>query len=131
MPRDIVHCAGYSVPVRGFTQAVRAPTGGTLLFISGLTARRADGTIVAEGDVRGQAHQVYENLKIILAEAGATLDDVVRTVTYLRRIEDHPIVHGVKLEYFGDHPPASTSVQVVRLFDERQLLEVEATAVIR
>lgn len=131
MPRKIVASARYRVPVKGFTQAVEAPRDGRLLFVSGLTARRADGTIVGEGDVRVQARQVYENLKLVLAEAGGTLDDVMRTTTYLRSMEDQPAVHEVKLEYFGDHPPASTTVQIVRLYDERQLIEVEATAVVR
>ena len=130
MPRKIIASAKYHVPVPGFTQAVEAGPGGRMLFVSGLTARVADGAIVGEGDIRVQARQVYENLRLILAEAGATLEDVVRTTTYLRRMEDQPIVHEVKLETFGEHPPASTTVQIVRLYDERQLIEVEATAVL-
>jgi enamine deaminase RidA (YjgF/YER057c/UK114 family) len=109
---------------------VEAPAGGRLLFVSGLTARRADGTIVGEGDIHAQTRQVYENLRLILAEVGGTLDDVVRTTTYLRRMEDQAAMHEVKLEVFGAHPPASTTVQIVRLYDERQLIEVEATAVV-
>jgi len=130
MARKIVASSRYQVPVRGFTQAVEAPAGGRLLFVSGLTARRADGTIVGEGDIHAQTRQVYENLRLILAEVGGTLDDVVRTTTYLRRMEDQAAMHEVKLEVFGAHPPASTTVQIVRLYDERQLIEVEATAVV-
>ncbi len=130
MPRTVVASDRYQVPVRGFTQAVEAPAGGRLLFVSGITARRADGAIVGEGDIRAQARQVYESLRLILAEAGGTLDDVVRTTTYLRRMEDHAAMHEVKLEVFGERLPASTTVQIVRLFDERQLIEVEATAVL-
>ena len=130
MPRQVVNSARYHVPVRGFSQAVLAPASGRLLFVSGLTARRADGTIVAEGDIRGQTRQILENLKVILAEAGATLDDVVRTVQYFRSMDDHPGMQQVKSEYFGDRSPASTSVEVSRLYDPRQLLEIEATAVV-
>jgi enamine deaminase RidA (YjgF/YER057c/UK114 family) len=131
MPRQVVNSARYHVPVRGFTQAVTAPSSGTLVFVSGLTARNADGTIVAEGDTRGQTRQIFENLKVILKEVGGTLDDVVRTVQYLKDMRDHPQMQEVKREYFGDRPPASTSVEVSRLFDERQLIEIEATAVIQ
>jgi len=96
MARKIVASSRYQVPVRGFTQAVEAPAGGRLLFVSGLTARRADGTIVGEGDIHAQTRQVYENLRLILAEVGGTLDDVVRTTTYLRRMEDQAAMHEVQ-----------------------------------
>lgn len=138
MARQVVNSRRYHVPVRGFaeaakvpfTQAVKAPASGTLVFVSGLTARTADGTIVAEGDIRGQTRQILESLKIILAEAGGTLDDVVRTVQYLRRMEDHAGMTEVKREYFGDDPPASTSIEISRLYDPRQMIEIEATAVL-
>ncbi len=130
MPRKTWNSPGYHVPVAGFTQAVTTPAAGTLVFVSGLTARRADSAIVAVGDIEGQARQVLENLKRILADLGGTLDDVVRIVTYLRNMEDHPVVHKIRREYFGDRPPASTTVEISRLFDPRQLIEIEATAVI-
>jgi enamine deaminase RidA (YjgF/YER057c/UK114 family) len=110
---------------------VTAPAKGTFVFISGLTARAGDGTIVAVGDIRGQTRQVLENLKLILSDLGGTLDDVVRIVTYLKNMEEHPAVHAIRREYFGDAPPASTSVEISRLFDERQLIEMEATAIIQ
>jgi enamine deaminase RidA (YjgF/YER057c/UK114 family) len=130
LPRQVVNSARYHVPVPGVTQAVRVPAGGDLLFISGLTARSADGTIVAAGDIHGQTRQVLDNLTLILEEAGGTLDDVVRIVTYLRNADHHPIVHAIRHEYFRGQLPASTTVTVTRLFDERQLIELEATAVL-
>ena len=130
MPRQVFNSSRYHVPVPGFTQAVLAPARGTFVFVSGITARTADGTIVAVGDIEGQTRQVLENLKTILVEVGGDLEDVVRIVTYLRDMKDHPTVHALRREYFGDNPPASTSVQVSRLFDERQLIEIEATAIL-
>src|SRR5438105_15509530 len=116
MPRQPFNSQRYHVPVPGFTQAVLAPTDGRLFFISGLTARTADGTIVAVGDIAGQTRQVLENLKTILEDAGGSLDDVVRIVTYLLDAESHRLVHEIRREYFGDAPPASTTVPVSRLF---------------
>lgn len=130
MPRRVLESPRYHVPVSGFSHAVIAPAAGAIVFCSGITARRPDGTIAAIGDVGGQTRQVLENLKAVLAEAGATLDDVVRIVTYLRNMDDQPIVHAIRREYFGDQLPASTTVEVARLFDERQLIEIEATAVV-
>lgn len=130
MPREIVNSTRYHVPVPGFTQAVKVTTPGAMVFVSGLTARQADGTIVAEGDIRGQTRQIFENLKVILAEAGGTLQDVVRTVQYFRSMADHPGMQQVKDEYFGEHSPASTSIEIVMLYDPRQMIEIEATAVL-
>ncbi len=130
MPREPFNSHRYHVPVPGFTQAVKAPARGTFLFISGLTARTDDGTIVAEGDIRGQTRKVLENMKAILEDAGGSMADVVRIVTYLRDSREHLAVHEVRREFFGDTPPASTTVQIGRLFDERQLIEIEATALL-
>jgi enamine deaminase RidA (YjgF/YER057c/UK114 family) len=100
------------------------------VFVSGLTARGTDGNIVGEGDIRAQTRQVFENLKRVLAESGATLSDVVRVVQYVRDMADHGGMTEIKREYLGDHRPASTTVQIARLFDERQLIEIEATAIV-
>jgi 2-iminobutanoate/2-iminopropanoate deaminase len=130
MSRDVINSQQYHVPVAGFSQAVRAPAAGTFIFVSGLTARRADGSIDGVGDVALQTRIILENLRTILAEAGATLSDVVRVVTYLRDMGAHEVMHAVRREFFGDTPPASTTIEVSRLFDESQLLEIEATAIV-
>jgi len=111
-------------------QAVKVSPTATFVFVSGLTARAPDGSIVGEGDIRAQTRRIFENLKSVLSESGATLNDVVRVVQYVRQMSDHPQMQEIKREYFGDHRPASTTVQVSRLFDERQLLEIEATAIV-
>lgn len=131
MSRDAYNIPEYLVPVDGFTTAVQVSNVGKMVFVSGLTARQADGSVASAGDAAGQAREIMQSLRRILAVAGATLDDVVRIVTYLTDIADHPAVHAVRREFFGDEPPASTSVGVVRLYDERQLVEIEATAVLR
>jgi 2-iminobutanoate/2-iminopropanoate deaminase len=130
MPRRAINSRGYHVPVDGFSQMVAAPARGTFLFVSGLTARTADGSIVHVGDYAGQTRQVLENMRTILAEAGATLDDVVQIHTYLRDIEQWPAVQSVWEELWGPVYPASTAVQISRLWDERQLIEMEAVALV-
>lgn len=130
MSREPVNVSSYHVPVAGFTHAVRTPAEGTLIFISGLTARDANGEIEVDGDPEGQTRKILQSLTSILAATGGSLDDVVRIVTYLVDMRHHPVVHAVRREYFGDNPPASTTVEVSRLFDERQLIEIEATAIV-
>lgn len=122
--------SSYHVPVAGFAQAVLAPAAGRMLFVSGLTARAADGSVLAVGDPAAQARVILDALRAILAEVGAGPDAVVRTVTYLVDMHHHAAVHEERLRFFGDPPPASTTVEVTRLYDPRQLLEIEATAVL-
>ncbi len=130
MPRKVINASSYYVPVRGFTQAVAAPANGRFIFISGITARGPNDAIVGVGDLAAQTRQIYENLKLILAEAGGTLDDVVRIVTYLRDMREYRSMENVRREYLGESPPASTTVEISRLFHPDQLIEVEATAVL-
>ena len=76
---------GLPEPFSHYTDAVRA---GDLLFISGCVALDADGKLVGEGDVVGQARQVFENIGLCLAAAGATFADVVKVTTFLTDVED-------------------------------------------
>jgi enamine deaminase RidA (YjgF/YER057c/UK114 family) len=126
--RDAINSPDYHVPIHGFSQVVRGRPGSTPLFVSGLTARLADGTIVAEGDVAGQLAQILENLRRILAEAGATLDDVVSIRTYVIDIRTWDSIEPVLRRFWGDVWPSSTLVEVQRLFDPRHLIEVESIA---
>ena len=97
--------------------------------MSGLTARTAQG-IVGRGDVGAQTRQVLESLKAILAEAGASLEDVVKVTVFIRNMADFKAIHEVRAQYFPKDPPASTMVEVSRLVDEDLLIEIEATAVL-
>ena len=128
MPRHALNSAGYDVPIEGFSQMITAPAQGQFVFLSGLTARTTDGTIVGPGDIAAQTRQVMESMKAILAEADASLDDVLQIHTYVRDITQWPQIEAVWREYWGHTWPASTMVEVQRLFDERQLIETDAIA---
>jgi 2-iminobutanoate/2-iminopropanoate deaminase len=128
--RNIVRWDGYHVPVSSFSMAVRVPPGAELVFISGITARQKDGTLLADADIDGQARLIFDNIKGILSEVGGTLDDIVKTTAYVRDAEQIERYRDVRNEYFGYEPPASTIVEVSRLYDPRMLVEVEAIAAI-
>ncbi len=131
MPRHTINSPDYQVPIQGFSQVVEAPASGRLLFVSGLTSRDARGEIVAVGDVAGQARQVLERMAAVLKAAGADLDDVVQIRTYVRDMEDWPVIEAVWREVWSEPWPASTCVEVSRLHDLRQLIEMDAIAVAR
>lgn len=126
MPREIANCDGYDVPAQGtFTQAVFARAGDDLLFVSGITSRGHDGEFV-DGDIETQTHQVLRQLKLIIETSGGSMGEVVKTTTFVRDADDIPTISRIRREYFGDPPPASSTVEVSRLYDERQLIEIEA-----
>lgn len=118
----------YAVPIDGFTTFTTAPTGeGILVFVSGITARDADGTIRALGDVGGQARQIMQTLERVFRSAGGTLDDVKQIRSYVLDIDEAwPAIEPVWREFWRVALPASTLVQVQRLFDVRQLIETDA-----
>jgi len=115
-------------PSGHFSQAVAAA--GKLVFISGMTARRADGTIAGIGDVEAQTRQVCENLKAAVEEAGGTLDDICRVDVYVRNMEHFDLIHKVRREYFRPPAPASTMVEVTKMTSPEYLIEISAIAVL-
>ena len=104
--------------------------GGTLVFVSGLLARNKAGEIVGKGDMGAQIAQVGENLSLALASAGARLEDLVRTTTYVTDIEEFFRHVEVRQKYLGPALPTSTTVEVRRLSHPDFLVEIEAFAVI-
>jgi enamine deaminase RidA (YjgF/YER057c/UK114 family) len=130
MPRTAINSPDYTVPIDGFSQVVIGTPGAQSLFVSGLTARSRDGSIVAPDDMAGQARQVLENLRTVVEAAGATLDDVVQIHTYVTDITLWDDIESVWRDYWGRVWPASTLVQIERLFDERMMIEMDATALI-
>jgi 2-iminobutanoate/2-iminopropanoate deaminase len=94
-----------------YAQAVRVPG---WIFTSGQIALTPEGDEVGE-DVALQTQQVLTNLRHLLQEAGADLSDVVKTTIYLADINDFERVNAVYADYFGDHRPARSTVEVSRL----------------
>ena len=113
-----------------FSQATTIEARGKLVFISGMTARRADGSVAGVGDIEAQTRQVCENLKAAAEAAGGSLDDVVRVDVHVRNIEHFPIIHKVRAEYFKPPVPASTMVEVSKLVNPDYLIEISAIAVL-
>jgi 2-iminobutanoate/2-iminopropanoate deaminase len=113
-----------------FSHATAIAAKGTFVFISGMTARRPDGSIAGIGNVEAQTRQVCENLKAAVEEAGGTLDDIVRVDVYVRNMEHFDTIHKVRREYFTGIAPASTMVEVNKFTSPDYLIEINAIAVL-
>src|SRR5882672_1934648 len=117
-------------PSGHFSQAIEIEAKGRLVFISGMTARRPDGTIAGIGDIEAQTRQVCENLKAAVETAGGTLDDICRVDVYVRNMEHFELIHKVRREYFKPPAPASTMVEICKMTSPEYLIEINAIAVI-
>ena len=106
-------------------------SGERLVFVSGQLARDSNGNIVGPGDMRAQIRQVGENLKNALEAAGATLNDLVKTTTFVTDIDEFFRHVDIRHDYLGVSLPASTTVEVRRLSHPDLLVEIEAMAVLR
>ena len=106
-----------------YSQAIK--TGG-LIFTSGQIALKPGGEFVA-GGVEAQTRQVLQNLAAILKEAGATLQDTVKTTIFLADMGDFAAVNEIYAAAFGEHKPARSTVQVAKL-PKGALVEIEVIA---
>jgi reactive intermediate/imine deaminase len=112
-------------PISHYTDAVVADG---WVWISGMLALDANGVLIGGDDVVAQAERVHENIKAVLAKAGAGFDDVVKINVYLLRIADRAAVNTVRKRFFGESRPASTLVEVSAFVMPGALLEIDVVA---
>jgi enamine deaminase RidA (YjgF/YER057c/UK114 family) len=110
----------------GYSRAVRA---GTFVYVAGTTGTDATGAVVAP-DAYTQAKKALERVVDALHEAGARVEDVVRTRMYVTDISQWEAIGRAHAEAFGDVRPASTMIEVRRLIAPDIVVEIEADAVL-
>jgi 2-iminobutanoate/2-iminopropanoate deaminase len=130
MPKRQISTSALHSPSGVFSQATTIEATGRFVFVSGMTARRPDGSIAGVGDIREQTRQVCENVRTAVEAAGGTLADVCRVDVYVRTMEDFAKIHEVRAQYFSEPLPASTMVEVSMLAHPDYLIEINAIAVI-
>jgi enamine deaminase RidA (YjgF/YER057c/UK114 family) len=105
--------------------------GGTVVLISGQTARDEKANIVGAGDVKKQAEKVFENLRVAVEAAGGSMDDIARITTYVVGLKtDDRIWIGEMVKKHFLKPPAHTLVGISALAVPELLIEIEAVAVL-
>jgi 2-iminobutanoate/2-iminopropanoate deaminase len=97
-------------PLGPYSRAVRA---GDFLIVSGQTGAK-DGALV-EGGLEAECRQIFANMRGVLGENGASLDDVVKTTVFLVDMGDVAAMNGIYAEEFGENRPARSTIGVAAL----------------
>ena len=126
MERDVVTTSNAPAAIGPYSQAI---VFGEMVFCSGQIPLTPQGALV-EGDIAVQTRQVLTNLQGLLAAAGSSLDQVVKTTVFLSDMNEFKAMNDVYAEFFSSAPPARSTVQVARLPRDVHV-EIEAIAIRR
>ncbi|RSL29571.1 RidA family protein [Salibacterium salarium] len=100
-----------------------------IFYSSGQIPLTPEGEMV-EGGVREQTHQVFQNVKAVLAEAGSSLESVIKATVFIKNMEEFPVINEIYGEYFDEHQPARSCVEVAKL-PKDALVEIEVIALVK
>ena len=101
-----------ALPIGPYSQGIQV---GNFVFVAGEKGIDPKTGKLVEGGIAAETRQTFENIKAILAEAGATLDDAVTSTVHMTDLAEFEEMNRVYAEYFGEAPPGRTTVQVVAL----------------
>jgi len=128
---QLINAPGVSTP-KGYSHAAVVDLGTcTMVIVSGQVALDSTGNLVGKGDVGKQTEQVFANIQKVVTAAGGTMDNVVKLGYFTTDVTQIAAIRAARDKFINtQHPPASTLVQVSKLFRDNILIEVEATAII-
>lgn len=128
--KHIVRTAAAPGAIGPYSQAVSVPVGDRrMVFCSGQIALDPTTGALVEGGVDVQTRQVLANLGAVLAAAGGSWKDVVKTTIFLASMDDFTTVNAIYGETFSVDPPARSTVQAARLPRDARV-EIEAIAIV-
>lgn len=122
--RHVIATDGAPAAIGPYSQAIAR---GALVFCSGQIPLDPATGQMAEGGIRAETKQALDNLRAVLAAAGLGLADVVKTTVFLASMDDFPAMNEVYAGYFGDQPPARSTIGVAAL-PKGARVEIEAIA---
>jgi len=126
MKREIVHTDKAPKAIGPYSQAIRTDS---MIFAAGQTGiDPATGDLIP-GGVEEQTRQVLTNLQNVIEAAGSSFKNVVKTTVFLRDMNDFSKMNAIYAEYFGENPPARSTIAVAGL-PKNGLVEIEAIALI-
>lgn len=128
MPLEVIHTFDAPQPVGPYNQAIAVPSHTQIIYLAGQIPLNPYSNKVVEGDIRVQTERVLQNIKGVLAAAGCTFHDVVKTTVFLVDLADFAAMNAVYAEYFVDPAPARSCVQVAKL-PLNVAVEIECVAI--
>lgn len=123
MSNRIIQSKNAPAAIGPYSQAIMA---GGLLYTSGQLGLDPETGALPES-IEEQTKQSLKNIQAILAEAGLQKTDVIKTVVFLKNMSDFAVVNGIYADFFGDHKPARSCVEVAQL-PKGGLVEIEVVA---
>lgn len=118
------HTASAPEAIGPYSQAVEV---GGFLFTSGQIPLDPRTMNIVGDDITAQAHQVFKNLRAVLAASNCTFKDAIKATVFLQSMNDFPKLNEVYAEYLGEFKPARSTVEVAKL-PKGSLVEVELIA---
>ena len=122
--KEIISTNKAPAAIGPYSQAVKV---GNLLFTSGMIPIDPATNTLVEGGIEVQAERALENVKALLEASGTSLDKVVKTVVFIKNMDDFAKVNEIYAKYFTSDFPARSCVEVARL-PKDVLIEMEAIA---
>lgn len=130
MEKSYLSPSNFTPTMGAYSHGIKVDVGDSeMIFVTGQIAMDKDGNAVAPGDFTRQTEFVFENIKAILAEGDASLDDVVKAVIYVTDVSKFPEISSVRNKYFANAKPVSTLVEISKTVKDGCDVEIEVIAV--
>lgn len=125
MNKEIINTSKAPAAVGPYSQAIKIDN---LIFTSGQIPFDPETNELVGDDIESQTRQVFKNISAVLEEAGVTLDNVVKTMVFLKNMDDFNTVNEIYSEFFTENPPARSAIEAARL-PKDILIEIDVIAV--
>ncbi|MEQ8356356.1 MAG: RidA family protein [Kiloniellaceae bacterium] len=114
-------------PFGAFSMGV-APGEGQVVYLKGQVSLAPNGEVVGAGDMQAQVRQTLENIQAVLGHVGGTMADIISLTQYVTDIEQFMRAGAVRMKFFSEPFPVTTTVEVSRLYDPGLMVEITAIA---
>lgn len=125
MRKKVIHTEKAPKAIGPYSQAIRTES---FIFTAGQVGLDPSTGELVAGTVEEQTRQALSNLRNVIEAAGSSMDNVVKTTVFLKDMADFPKMNAIYAEFFGENPPARSTVAVVAL-PKGGLVEVEAVVI--
>jgi 2-iminobutanoate/2-iminopropanoate deaminase len=122
---EFLHSDNVPAAIGPYSQAVKA---NGLLYTSGQIALNAQG-VMCENDIKKQTRQIFANIKALLEDNETSVDSIIKINIYLTDMNDFGVVNVLMAEFFGDHKPVRSTVEVAGL-PKNAMIEMDCIALV-